>query len=778
MIEEQVINHIINDKDPSIIILNQLTEDYFPTYKAEFNFINNHIKKYNTVPDKTTFLSNFPDFDVFEVTEPVSYLTEELFAHYQTNTLVKSYNAIRQDINNDKKDEALKKLKDTYESLTSTGVSLNCVDILRDTSRYDDYVERLQDFDKYYVKTGLPELDAIIGGWDKQEELATIVARTNVGKCLAKGTEVLMADGTLKKVECVRVGDKVQSLNRTNTVLALHSGKSRGYKIIPNVGSPFTVSENHILTLMKRKGVWDRERKMSTTNHEYDLIDISIEDYLKLSKHEKNQLSLYRPGVDYGKKEQKIPAYVLGLWLGDGTSCRVELTSADSEIISVWQNWATSLQLKCRESKGSLIPSKQRESKARMFEITAGVENKGVENAALRLFREYSLLNNKHIPLNYLTGDREQRLQLLAGILDTDGYYNGRGYELTFCNKLLIQQTAQLARGLGFRVAAIRTHVVSGFTEYTINIYGPHLNDIPVILSRKKAKDPTPNALRRELNLTGFTVEEIPEVEYYGFMADGDHRYLLADNTLTHNTWLMLKFAVSAAEQGLNVGIYSGEMSEKKIGYRVDTLIQHISNGALIHGGASVQNDYKTYIENLPNRFKGSIKVLTPKMINGAAGVSALRAFIQKEKLDILFIDQHSLLEDDRGAKNPVERAANISKDLKNLQVLMRIPFIAVSQQNRTTTENGTGTEHIAQSDRIGQDSTCILFFERNDKNDKNRLTIDLVKSRDSENGKKLNYHVDFNTGTFTFIPGEDNVGSEKAKEYNREYETGGEDVF
>lgn len=425
MIEEQVINHIINDKDPSIIILNQLTEDYFPTYKAEFNFINNHIKKYNTVPDKTTFLSSFPDFDVFEVTEPVSYLTEELFAHYQTNTLVKSYNAIRQDINNDKKDEALKKLKDTYESLTSTGVSLNCVDILRDTSRYDDYVERLQDFDKYYVKTGLPELDAIIGGWDKQEELATIVARTNTGK-----------------------------------------------------------------------------------------------------------------------------------------------------------------------------------------------------------------------------------------------------------------------------------------------------------------------------------------------------------------TWLMLKFAVSAAEQGLNVGIYSGEMSEKKIGYRVDTLIQHISNGALIHGGASVQNDYKTYIENLPNRFKGSIKVLTPKMINGAAGVSALRAFIQKEKLDILFIDQHSLLEDDRGAKNPVERAANISKDLKNLQVLMRIPFIAVSQQNRTTTENGTGTEHIAQSDRIGQDSTCILFFERNDKNDKNLLTIDLVKSRDSENGKKLNYHVDFNTGTFTFIPGEDNVGSEKAKEYNREYETGGEDVF
>ena len=425
MIEEQVINYLLDSKDPSIIILNQLTDAYFPTKKAEFNFINNHLKQYNVIPDKESFCAAFPDFDLFEVKEPVSYLTEELFNNYQTTTLAKTFNAIRQNLIDDKKDEALKKLKDTYEDLSSKGISLNAVDVLRDTSRYDDYVDRMQSFDKYYIKTGLPELDAIIGGWDRQEELATVVARTNVGK-----------------------------------------------------------------------------------------------------------------------------------------------------------------------------------------------------------------------------------------------------------------------------------------------------------------------------------------------------------------TWLLLKFVVAAAEQGLNVGLYSGEMSERKVGYRVDTLIQHISNGALIHGAASIQNDYKTYIENLPHRFKGSIKVLTPKMINGPAGVSALRAFIEKEHLDALFIDQHSLLEDDRGARNPVERASNISKDLKNLQVLMRIPFISVSQQNRSSTENGTGTEHIAQSDRIGQDSTCILFLERNDKNDKNLLTLDLVKSRDSENGKQLKYRVDFNTGTFTYIPGDDKTSSEQAHQFNKDYEVNGDEVF
>ena len=244
--------------------------------------------------------------------------------------------------------------------------------------------------------------------------------------------------------------------------------------------------------------------------------------------------------------------------------------------------------------------------------------------------------------------------------------------------------------------------------------------------------------------------------------------------TNTGKSWLLLKFAVAAAEQGLNIGIYSGEMSEKKVGYRIDTLISHISNGALIHGSASVQNEYKTFIDNLPKMLKGSIKVLTPKMINGPAGVTALRAFIEKDKLDMLFIDQHSLLEDDRKAKNPVEKASNISKDLKNLQVLKRIPIISVSQQNRSSTDNGVGTEHVAQSDRIAQDSTVILFFERQ-KDDPSVLTIDLVKSRDSENNKKLKYKIDFNTGTFNYI---DDGSDENQKHYFNRYSSEEDEVF
>lgn len=221
------------------------------------------------------------------------------------------------------------------------------------------------------------------------------------------------------------------------------------------------------------------------------------------------------------------------------------------------------------------------------------------------------------------------------------------------------------------------------------------------------------------------------------------------------------------------MGIYSGEMSERKVGYRIDTLISHLSNSSIMRGDSNIQTEYKSYMEKLPTMFKGSIKVLTPAMINGVAGVTALRAFIEKEKLDILCVDQHSLLEDDRKARNPVEKAANISRDLKNLQVIKKIPIIAVSQQNRDSTENGVTTAHVSQSDRISQDSTILIFLQQRD----NVLTLNLVKSRDSGNGAKLQYAIDLNAGIFTFIP--DGTDEDQSEALRREYECSNEgDVY
>ena len=110
---------------------------------------------------------------------------------------------------------------------------------------------------------------------------------------------------------------------------------------------------------------------------------------------------------------------------------------------------------------------------------------------------------------------------------------------------------------------------------------------------------------------------------------------------------------------------------------------------------------------------------------------------------------------------------------------MKKIPIISVSQQNREAVEeNGIiDVSHIAMSDRIGQDSTCVLFLEQKE----NVLTIHVAKARDATAGSKLKYAIDLDKGVFDFLPiDNDALGGSKCEDLEKEYEyTGyGEDAF
>lgn len=751
MIQLQFLNFLLKTKDSSLLLMNNISDEFFPEYEQEYKYVKEHLEKYNQIPDQLTFLDKFPKFDIIEVTENSDYLVDKLYEERNTRQLAEVFNKVRTKLIEGDIEDAMS----IYTSSVDTVLQakhVDSIDLLRDISRYDDYVDKITNYDKHFIQTGFKELDEILGGWDIHEELATIVARSNKGKCSARGTEILMADGTIKKVEDIRIGDKVQSYNRINTVLALHDGESNGYKITTSDGDSFVVSSNHILTCWKRNEVWNKQKRCMTSDGSGKLLDIMIEDYLKLSTHQQNLYLLFRPDVEYSKQELTIDPYILGVWLGDGTAREPQITTPEPEIVGALKQY-------CFENEFTLNMLKSREkNKAKLYSITKGFG---------KLLKIENLQSNKHIPHNYLISSREQRLELLAGLLDTDGYYakDNNSYEFTQKSRSLFLQIVQLCRSLGFHVCETKPKIVKGCEYYRFHMYGK-LTQIPTRVKRKQAtRDGTKSSQR-----VGFKIEPIDYVRYYGFRCDGDERYMLSNFILTHNTWILLKSSTKAVEQDLRVGIYSGEMSPNKVGYRFDTLLSHLSNSAMVRGKQDIQNAYRKYLEELQTKYKGCYKVLTPNTIDGPVGVNALRAFVEKEKLDILFVDQHSLLEDDRKARNAVERASNISKDLKKLQVTLGIPIITVSQQNRGNTEDGIGLHNIAQSDRIGQDSTVVLFFDQKD----GIMEMSLVKSRDSANNKSLNYAIDFDKGIFEYIPESDNAidgkGTEElAKEFNEE---------
>lgn len=271
---------------------------------------------------------------------------------------------------------------------------------------------------------------------------------------------------------------------------------------------------------------------------------------------------------------------------------------------------------------------------------------------------------------------------------------------------------------------------------------------------------------------TGFT--ELDAI-IGGWNAKEDVATIVARNGMG-KSWILDRCAAAAAIQGKRVGIYSGEMSTDAVAYRIDTLIggmlngEGISNGSLVHGNLAIKNEYKNFLSNLNSKVKGELYVLTPKDIGDSAKVSTLRAFIEKYKLDILFVDQHSLLKDDRNAKNPVEKASNISTDLKVLQSIKQIPIVCVCQQNRTKLEGDKegkkefDTTQVAQSDKIAQDSSIVIFLER----ETDLLKLHLVKSRNSDAGKILSYKIDLNTGKFIYIP-EENAMTQNIGDYSEE---------
>ena len=240
-------------------------------------------------------------------------------------------------------------------------------------------------------------------------------------------------------------------------------------------------------------------------------------------------------------------------------------------------------------------------------------------------------------------------------------------------------------------------------------------------------------------------------------------------------SYILDYLALHSVRLGLKVGLYSGEMTESKVGYRVDTLFSNISNFKITKGYADISEDYEKSINDLKN-LKGHLYICTPKMLGGFATISKLKAFCERYELDILYIDQLSLLEDQNHNKVRFAKYESLSRDTKDLQSQLQIPIIMAVQLNREVEKDeDPDISNIMGSDRIGQDATFILSLQNKDSN----LVMQIMKSRDGRRGDKLIYHWDVDKGLLTFIPTSNDATKGKyVEKVKNEYEKNGEDVF
>ena len=161
----QALSKVLKTKDISLFINNNLTSDFFFNYKAQYDFIINHYKTYGQVPDVETFLKTFPDFDIVnDVEESDEYLTKDLHEGRDQVILANKLNDVRSSLLRGDVDSAKSLLVNTI-GLLNSNTTLDAVNVLESVeSRYEEYVDKCEDYKKYYISTGFKELDRIIGG--------------------------------------------------------------------------------------------------------------------------------------------------------------------------------------------------------------------------------------------------------------------------------------------------------------------------------------------------------------------------------------------------------------------------------------------------------------------------------------------------------------------------------------------------------------------------------------------------------------------------------------
>ncbi len=375
------------------------------------------------------------------------------------------------------------------------------------------------------------------------------------GKSLKRGTPVIMYDGSIKAVEDIKVGDLVMGDDSTpRTVCALGRGREKMYRIDQTNGDSYTVNESHILSLVRstwKKGRHNPHRR--TTEYK----DVELKDYLATTANFQKEWYGYKVSIEFQAKPTGVDPYYLGLWLGDGTSANTDITTADGEVIGFLESYATNVGLRLVEKK--ISPT----NKAKTYALSGKAFQRG-SNPLRAQMKQLGVLNNKHIPQLYKINSRETRLQLLAGLLDSDGYLGSNCFEFSNTNKRLIDDVVFLVRSLGFRVSVSQKQTTNQtgdvFYSQSVHISG-HTDQIPTRIKRKQAK---PRKQIKDPLHTSIEVIPLDEDDYYGFTLDGNGRFLLGDFTVTHNTSTLQQISNEVIENGgISVYVSNPDLSAK-----------------------------------------------------------------------------------------------------------------------------------------------------------------------------------------------------------------------
>jgi hypothetical protein len=425
------------------------------------------------------------------------------------------------------------------------------------------------------------------------------------GKALALDTPIPTPTGWTT-MEDVKIGDNILSPSGNNVSVTMKTETMYNhncYKLYFDNGEEIIADADHLWEV--DSSYWRTGKKVIKSQEIYDRYKSKAQN--KRGKGVQGPLYIEKSKpINFIKNLLDIDPYLLGVWLGDGYS-------SDGRIIAHKDDYTfykKRIDVEYEREDGNCIRFKVKDFISKL--------------------KSYNLLKNKHIPQNYLRSSYEDRLELLRGLMDTDGSVtkNTRSFEFYQKNYDLILQVVELLSTLGIK-SNIRHRKIKGNYYHTISFT---TEEQVFNLQRKLNNVDSQRSTRiQESRHYIHKIEKVDSVPVACIQVDSEDHLFLCGKTFipTHNSTTVVSYLLHYAvfNDNVNIGILANKAATAR----------------------ELLDRLQTAYENLPKWMqqgiiswnKGSLELENgSKILAASTSASAVRGM----SFNILFLDEFAFV--------------------------------------------------------------------------------------------------------------------------------------
>ena len=609
-----------------------------------------------------------------------------------------------------------------------------------DQAEHDVFTNLDQVLDEDYrhpIPMGIIGIDNLLKGGLAKGELGVILAPTGVGKSLPNSEPVLTPKGWVKMGD-IKIGGKIigSDGNQQYVIGVYPQGVRTIYKVEFTDNTFVNCDEEHLWSVntlnMRTAKTRVDGKSVYKPNYGYKVVKTSdMMNFIKKRGRYNYRLPVVSP-INFNEKDVLINPYLLGLLLGDGSICDsgVRISTKDDELFD------------------NISHLNEHSSYNEYFRVeTKSIKSINLKVGIKQRLNEYGLLNkksnNKFIPKDYLYNSAENRVSLLQGLMDTDGYVNKNGtVQFTTVSEQLCDNVRELVLSLG-GTAKINTKVPTytydgvkkeGQLAYTITMSFAN-NIVPFKLLRKVSKYYKREKYVEQKYVKSITYSHDEEATCIK-VSNPDELFVTRDYVLTHNTTVLTKICNHAFNLGYNVLQIFFEDNPKIIQRKHFTLWTGIAPDELSFQKDVVMEKVRDIKENTTNR------LILKKYASDTLTMSQIKNQIRKmiaegTKIDMISLDYIDCVVPDKNLGDEWKSEGSVMRGFEAMCHELDVAGWTATQGNRSSISSDVvTTDQMGGSIKKAQVGHVIITVAKSLQQKEMKLaTIAITKSRIGRDG-------------------------------------------